>query len=899
MNRHWYAMPIDEVAVELGTSLKQGLSSSEAASRLERDGPNEIRKAKRESALGMFLRQFHSVVIWVLIAAAAVSIGLGERLDGIAIVAIIILNAVVGFVQEYRAEQAVAALSKLTAPRARVLRDGQSHVLPAAEIVRGDLLVLAEGDLVAADARLIEAAMLRVNEAPLTGESEPVTKAIGELTREAPLADRKNMLFLGTSVVSGSGLALVVAAGMNTEVGHIATLIETATSGETPLQRKLNALGLRLLWACLAIVVVVFLLGLIRKAPLLELFLGAVSLAVAAIPEGLPAVVTIALALGVRKMVRRRALVRRLPAVETLGSVQVICTDKTGTLTVGEMTARRLVTCSGIFSVTGEGYSTGGAILTDASQADPSADPTLADLLIAAAACNDAQIAVRNGRTSIAGDPTEAALLVAAAKGGISREQIETEMPRLSAIPFTSDRKRMTMIRRRDENPWAFVKGAPELIIDRCTKIRTIETELEMSAADRARMQEASALMANDALRVLAFAHRRMETDNQSALEIGDGEQIERDLTLIGLAGLQDPPRAEAREAIQHCKQAGIRAVMITGDHRETAAAIGRELGIVERGGQVLAGNELEKMADGELADHVERVSVYARVTAEHKLRIVRAWKSRGKVVAMTGDGVNDAPALKEAAIGVAMGITGTEVAKQSADIIITDDNFASIVAAIEEGRGIYDNVVKTLSYLMGGNAGELTVMLVAGLIGWPLPLLPLQLLWINLVTDGLPALALATDPIEPDVLARPPRDPQAEIINRAFFGRLAFTGCLTAGAALAAFAWEFYGHGDVATARNAAFSALVIAELLRSFGARSNVRTVWEIGLFSNWRLFLIVAGSFALQLAIYFFAPLEIFFNTKPVSPSMLARWIMLGMIPLAVLEIAKIISRQRSRS
>jgi len=899
MNRHWYAMPIDEVAVELGTSLKQGLSSSEAASRLERDGPNEIRKAKRESALGMFLRQFHSVVIWVLIAAAAVSIGLGERLDGIAIVAIIILNAVVGFVQEYRAEQAVAALSKLTAPRARVLRDGQSHVLPAAEIVRGDLLVLAEGDLVAADARLIEAAMLRVNEAPLTGESEPVTKAIGELTREAPLADRKNMLFLGTSVVSGSGLALVVAAGMNTEVGHIATLIETATSGETPLQRKLNALGLRLLWACLAIVVVVFLLGLIRKAPLLELFLGAVSLAVAAIPEGLPTVVTIALALGVRKMARRRALVRRLPAVETLGSVQVICTDKTGTLTVGEMTARRLVTCSGIFSVTGEGYSTGGAILTDASQADPSADPTLADLLIAAAACNDAQIAVRNGRTSIAGDPTEAALLVAAAKGGISREQIETEMPRLSAIPFTSDRKRMTMIRRRDENPWAFVKGAPELIIDRCTKIRTIETELEMSAADRARMQEASALMANDALRVLAFAHRRMETDNQSALEIGDGEQIERDLTLIGLAGLQDPPRAEAREAIQHCKQAGIRAVMITGDHRETAAAIGRELGIVERGGQVLAGNELEKMADGELADHVERVSVYARVTAEHKLRIVRAWKSRGKVVAMTGDGVNDAPALKEAAIGVAMGITGTEVAKQSADIIITDDNFASIVAAIEEGRGIYDNVVKTLSYLMGGNAGELTVMLVAGLIGWPLPLLPLQLLWINLVTDGLPALALATDPIEPDVLARPPRDPQAEIINRAFFGRLAFTGCLTAGAALAAFAWEFYGHGDVATARNAAFSALVIAELLRSFGARSNVRTVWEIGLFSNWRLFLIVAGSFALQLAIYFFAPLEIFFNTKPVSPSMLARWIMLGMIPLAVLEIAKIISRQRSRS
>ncbi len=736
----------------------------------------------------MFVRQFANVVIWVLIVAAVVSVALGERLDGIAIITIVVLNAIVGFVQEYRAEQAVASLAKMTAPRARVTRDGQSQIIAAAEVVRGDLLVLAEGDLVAADARLCEAAMMRVSEAPLTGESEPVEKAAGEYPAETPLADRKNMVFLGTSVVGGSGLALVVATGMDTEVGHIATLIETASSGETPLQRKLDSLGLRLLWACLAIVLIVFVLGLIRKAPVLELFLGAVSLAVAAIPEGLPAVVTIALALGVRKMVRRKALVRRLPAVETLGSVQVICTDKTGTLTVGQMTVRRLVTAANIFNVTGEGYSTHGVILADELEADAAKDPLLTDLLTAAVACNDAQIMVRDGNTSIAGDPTEAALLVAAAKGGVTREKLDQEAPRLGSVPFSSDRKRMTVIRRYRGNPWAFMKGAPEIVIECCSKIRTQDGDVEMSAADRARMLEACALMANDAQRVLALAHRLLDVDHIDFDDLGDSAQIERDLTLVGLAGMQDPPRAEAREAIERCKLAGIKTVMITGDHRATASAIGRELGIIGRGGEVLDGRDLERMTDNELAGTVERVSVYARVTAEHKLRIVRAWKAIGKVVAMTGDGVNDAPALKEAAIGVAMGIAGTEVTKQAADIIITDDNFASIVAAVEEGRGIYDNIVKTLSYLMGGNAGELTVMLVAGLIGWPLPLLPIQLLWINLVTDGLPALALATDPIEPDVLARPPRDPQSEIINRAFFARLALTGALTAAAALSCF---------------------------------------------------------------------------------------------------------------
>jgi Ca2+-transporting ATPase len=893
MNHSWHAMTIDEIAAELGASTSRGLSSARAAELLARDGPNQIRAARRESPLLMFLRQFASLVIWVLIAAALISIALGERLDGAAIIAIVVLNALVGFAQEYRAEQAVAALSNLTAPRARVIRDGQSQLVPAAVIVRGDLLVLAEGDLTAADARLVEAAMLRVNEAPLTGESEPVAKSIDRRPSQTPLAERGNMVFLGTSIVGGSGLAIVVATGMETEVGRIARLIETASPGDTPLQRRLNRLGLRLLWACLAIVVIVFVLGLLRRVALLDLFLEAVSLAVAAIPEGLPAVVTIALALGVHKMVRRKALVRRLPAVETLGSVQVICTDKTGTLTVGQMTARRLVTGPRIFNLTGEGYSTHGAILSGASEAGIATDPVLGDLLIAAAACNDAEIPMRNGQPCGAGDPTEVALLVAAAKAGVTRASIEAEMPRISVIPFSSDRKRMTVVRRRAETRWAFVKGAPEVIIERCTKIRADSGEIQMSAADRARMLEASALMANDALRVLAFAHRIMDdADGAQAQTATADAPIEHDLTFLGLAGLQDPPRAEAREAIDRCKLAGIRIVMITGDHRETAAAIGRELRIVQRGGQVLTGSELERIDQRDLMAAVERVCVYARVTAEHKLRIVRAWKARGKIVAMTGDGVNDAPALKEATIGVAMGIAGTEVAKQSADIIIADDNFASIVAAVEEGRGIYDNVVKTLSYLMGGNAGELIVMLVAALSGWPLPLLPIQLLWINLVTDGLPALALATDPIEPDVLTRPPRDPQAEIIDRAFFARLAFTGGLTAGAALVAFAWELYRHGSTESARDAAFCTLVIAELLRAFGARSTVRTLWAVGLFSNMRLFMIVAASFALQIAIFFTPPLEVIFKTSPVSPAMLARWIVLGAIPLSVLEVVKVV-------
>lgn len=887
-------MQHDQSVTGLAASLKSdligGLESAEAARRLLTDGPNELRKGKTVSPLVILAAQFESLVIWVLIGAAVISVALGEVIDGSAIIAIVALNAIIGFFQEYRAEKAAAALARLAAPRARVIRDGRAQVLPAAEVVVGDLLLLEAGDLVAADARLLDASALRLTEAALTGESEPVEKYTAILPRETAIADRRNTVFLGTSVATGSARALVVATGMSTEIGHIARLLETATNDATPLQRRLDHVARRLLWVCLAIVAVVFGLGLLRGSGPFDLFLSAVSLAVAAVPEGLPAVVTVSLALGVQRMVRRNALVRRLPAVETLGCAQVICTDKTGTLTVGEMTARKVVTSDRLYQISGEGYSSEGIFISDGAEHTIGDDPLLRDLLEVAAACNDAELQNNAGRPVIVGDPTEGALLVAAAKGGLTRSAIESDMPRLHTVPFDSDRKRMTVVRRRGEDVTAFVKGAPEVILDRCTHILTERGPVSLSDGDRIRIAQAAALMANDALRVLALARRSFA----QPFAPDDATGVEQGLSLVGLVGLQDPPRAEAREAVAKCKRAGIKTVMITGDHPDTARAIARELGILGGGDGVLLGVDLERMTDAVLAQRVSDIAVYARVTAEHKLRIVRAWKSRSAIVAMTGDGVNDAPALKEASIGIAMGITGTEVTKEAADIIITDDNFASIVAAVEEGRGIYDNIAKTLAYLLAGNAGELTVMLIAALLGWPLPLLPLHLLWINLVTDGLPALALATDPVEPGVLNRPPRQPEAQLMDREFLQLTALTGALTAGVTLAAFAYELYVDAGLEQARDAAFTVLVIAELMRSFGARSNVMTVWQVGLLSNIRLFLIVMASFALQLAIHHVGVLQLLFGMEPITFSQCLAWAALGFIPLLVLEGRKMLRR-----
>ncbi len=648
VNERAYAASLAELARDLATDPEVGLLAEESARRLAEDGPNELQRGAEISPLAILVQQFRSLVVWLLIGAAFVSMALGEVVDGGAILAIVVLNAGLGFFQEFRAERAVAALARLAAPRARLVRGGLPTLLPAREVVRGDLLVLDAGDLVAADARLLDASELRVNEAPLTGESEPVEKRVEVLPPGTPLADRRNQVFLGTSVASGSGRALVVATGMRTEVGGIARLLESASSGETPLQRRLDRVARRLLWACLVIVAVVFALGWLRGRETFELFLGAVSLAVAAVPEGLPAVVTVALALGVERMVRRNALVRRLPSVETLGSTQVICTDKTGTLTVGAMTVRRLVAADAVFRVTGEGYAAEGTIL-----AEDGARATPTSLLRLAAGCNDAELSFAEGTPVNAGDPTEVALLVAAAKASIRREALEAEEPRLRTLPFDSDRKRMSVVREREGAPVAYVKGAPEAILARSSRVRTEAGDLPLDAPTRARLEQAIALLAADALRVLAFAESRLD-------RLEDNAEIEEDLTFVGLAGLQDPPRPEARQAIAKCRRAGIRIVMITGDHTDTARAIASELGVLGPGDEVLVGTGLAALNDAELRERVERVRVYARVTAEDKLRIVRAWKARGFVVAMTGDGVNDAPALREASIGVAMGITGT-----------------------------------------------------------------------------------------------------------------------------------------------------------------------------------------------------------------------------------------------
>ncbi|MDP2315287.1 MAG: cation-translocating P-type ATPase [Pseudomonadota bacterium] len=800
------------VVDSLAPAPARGLTAADAAARLAERGPNEIRREAGTPVWRILARQFASPMIGLLAVAAVVAFVLGETVDAVAIVVIVALNGLVGFFQEHRAENAVLALRAMTAPRARVLRDGHAVVLPAREIVVGDLLLLEAGDLVAADARLVEAHALAVTEAALTGESMPVQKDPRPLSDATPLADRTDRVHSGTAVVAGTGLAEVYATGMGTELGHIAHLIESAQEQVTPLQARLEGVSRTLIKLCLAVVALVAVLGFARGHTWLEVLLSAVSLAVAAVPEGLPAVVTIALAVGVQRMAARNVLVRRLPAVETLGSATVVCTDKTGTLTTGRMTVRELW---------GEDHHA---------------------LLYAAAANNDADLAVASG------DPTELALLEAAHERGIEREDIERERPRVKTNPFDSERKRMS-IRRSDGV--LYVKGAPDLTIPLCTDGATGSLE-------------ANAEMAERGLRVLAVA-------------TGTGD-TEAGLTLLGLVGIADPPRTEAIEAVAHARAAGITTVMITGDHPATARAIARELGI---------------LLVGEPAD--ERV--HARVTPEEKLHIVRRWKAKGEIVAMTGDGVNDAPALREAHIGIAMGKAGTEVSREAADMVLADDNFASIIAAVREGRGIFDNIQKTLVYLLSGNAAELLVMLGAAIVGLPLPLLPVQLLWINLVTDGLPALALVVDPVDADVLTRPPRKPEEPMLGRSEWATVVFTGLLQAGVALGVFAWVLREEG-LGEAQNMAFTTLVFGELFRAFAARSPTKLFWEVGAFSNLRLLGVVVLSVALQLALHHVPVAQEIFRLTPLSLADCLLSLALGLVPVTVLELAKLYRRGMSR-
>jgi P-type Ca2+ transporter type 2C len=787
-----------------------GLSSQEAKDRLRELGPNEIQRERGTSLVMLVARQFASPVIRLLLAASAVSLVLGEALDAAAIGVIVVINAAVGFLQEHRAERAVMALRSMTAPRARVRRDNRSVIVPASTIVPGDLLILEAGDIVAADARLLATHALRTNEAALTGESTPVDKTTTPTSADTALAARRDHVFMGTSVASGTGLAAVVATGMRTELGRIAHLLSTIEDTATPLQQRLAQVSQALLYICGGIVGLVALAGLLRGWPLMGVFMSAVSLAVAAVPEGLPAVVTIALAVGVQRMAARQVLIRRLPAVETLGCATVICTDKTGTLTTGVMTVRELW----------------------------GRDHTR--LLYAGAACCDAEISA-GGRG--VGDPTEIAILVAAAEREIHRGQIERRAPRISEVPFDPVQKRMSVERA---DGWIYIKGALESVLPLCT-------------GDSAVALEANEQMARRGLRVLAVAVG-------VAGVTGPAE-------LLGLIGIADPPRSDAIEAVAAARAAGITTVMITGDHPVTAHAIARELGILSHPG------------DSEL--------VHARATPEDKIEIVRTWKARHAVVAMTGDGVNDAPALREAHVGIAMGRTGTEVTREASDMVLADDTFASIIVAVREGRGIFDNIRKTLVYLLAGNASELAVMLVAALAGWPLPLLPLHLLWINVVTDGLPALALVVDPPEHDVLQRPPRHPDEPMLGQKEWQFIIATGLLEAVTILGMFAWALSTR-DLVEARSLAFSTLVFAELFRAFAARSTTRLFWEVGAFTNLRLLGVVVVSVVLQLAMHNIPATQAAFEIVGLSRAECAGALAVALVPVTTIELSKVVRR-----
>ena len=889
----WHTRSVEDALAQTGSAVT-GLSTQEAARRLAADGPNELKEGARVSAVRLFLGQFASLIIWLLIAAGILSGVLGEVVDAVAILGIVLVNAGVGFYQEFSAERAIAALRTLTAAQAKVRRDGRIALVPATEVVAGDVLALEAGDLIAADARLFEAASLRCIESALTGESEAVSKSTAVLAGgDVPLGDRANMVFMGTGVAAGTGQAIVVGTAMTTELGRIAGLLtDAAGDASTPLQVKLDAVGRILVWAALAIVAVLFGIGWLRGTPWLELLLTSVSLAVAAVPEGLPAVVTVALSVGVQRMARRRALVRRLAAVETLGSASVICTDKTGTLTVGAMTVRALDVAGQRYEVTGEGYGPEGEVRVAGVKAGAAHSAPLAELATVLLGCNSARLVQEDSGWIVIGDPTEGALLAGGVKAGGDQARLDREWPRHHELPFDSDRKRSTTVRRKaDGTLRALVNGAPGALLERCTHEYTAAGVRPLDAESRARIVERTSAMASETLRVLGSAYRDLPPTPLAELTT---DVVERDLVFVGLTGMHDPPRPESRDAIARCRAAGIRVVMITGDHPRTAAAIAAALGIASaEGAAVVTGAELDAMPDEELRRRVPDVAVYARVTAEHKLRIVRALKATAAVVAMTGDGVNDAPAIKGADIGIAMGRTGTEVTKQAADMIVTDDNFATIVAAVEEGRGIFDNIRKTLQYLLAGNTGELLLMAVAVVAGLPAPLLPIHLLWVNLVTDGLPALCLATDPIDLEVMTRPPRGRAERITDGRFLRTMVLTGILTAAVALAVYVYML-PRSSTAIARTYAFTVLVFAELLRSFGARSERTPVWRIPLFTNVRLVVVVVLSSALQVWSQHNAALGRVLQTTPMPFADCLLLLALGTIPLAALEVMKLTRR-----
>lgn len=896
-NAKWYALCSEETAENLKTSLDKGLSSETAKERLKEFGYNELIGKKGPTVFEMFLDQFKDFLVIILIVASLVSILIGEVIDSLVIILIVILNAVLGVIQEYRASKALDALKKMAAPEAKVIRDSTVQVIPARELVPGDIVLLEAGNYVPADLRIVESVNLKIDESALTGESVPVEKnAEKVLSGEVPLGDRVNCAFMGTVVTYGRGKGIVVSTGMKTEIGMIAKMLESYEEEVTPLQKKLEETGKILGIASLVICGVVFVIGILRGISFLEMFMTSISLAVAAIPEGLPAIVTIVLALGLQRMVKRNSIIKKLHAVETLGSTTVICSDKTGTLTQNQMTATKIYTDGQFFSITGEGYRPTGDFYLDDKKVDPKANTALEQLLKIGALCNDAKLEkVNQGEDSsnwrILGDPTEGALVVAAAKAGLFTSELEKDQPRLKEIPFDSDRKLMTTIHPWDGKYVAYVKGAPDVLISRSKYIFKANQVRPLTQDDIEEISKANKAMASHALRVLALAYRPLD----ELPEEPTSEEIENELIFVGLIGMIDPPRPEAIEAIKTCKRAGIRPVMITGDHKDTAVAIAKQLNLMENEDDVLTGAELDAMSDEELLKESRRVSVYARVSPIHKLRIVDAIKSNGHIAAMTGDGVNDAPALKKADIGVAMGITGTDVAKETADMILVDDNFASIVAAVEEGRVIYSNIRKFIFFLLSCNIAEILIIFVSMLAGLPVPLKPIQLLWINVLTDAFPALALGMENKEPDIMQKPPRKPDEPIIDRRMCWQIAIQSFFMTVAVIGVFVYALKTTADVEKARTFAFTTLILSELLRAYTSRSETHSVFEIGFFSNRFMVLGTSLSLILLLAVIYVPVLRTIFDTTYLSFLDMDIILLFSLLPFTSAEIGKVLLRK----
>jgi P-type Ca2+ transporter type 2C len=927
----WHALQAEQVLQELHTLSDKGLSASEAERRLEQYGPNQLAEAPPVTFWQMLFQQFNNFVVIMLLVAALISAVLGDWIESAAIMAIVILNATLGVVQERRAEQALAALRKLAAPEAHVIREGSRQSIPANLLVPGDLVLLEAGNYVPADVRLLEAINLRVEEAALTGESVPVQKdASIRLEQDIPLGDRRNTTFMGTLVNYGRGKGIVISTGMTTQIGLIAQMLQSVEQEPTPLQRRLDQLGKTLGWACLIICGLVFLLGWARGYDPLDMFMIAVGLAIAAVPEGLPAVVTISLALGMREMIKRHALIRRLSSVETLGSATVICSDKTGTLTQNEMTATRMWADGTAIEISGSGYTPTGEFSVDGRSIQLADYPAALTNLWVAALNNDAEVEISGTADShqtyrMVGDPTEGALIVAAAKAGALKLDLNRDYPRIQEVPFDSGRKRMITIHQlHDPHPddispfhdeqvrdWhaVLVKGAPDVVLDLCGYYQKMDDHIEpLNEAQRMRILNANDLMTQDALRVLGMAYK-VTHDLPNVEDVGG---LEKDLIFVGLIGMIDPPRPEVPPALAKGRKAGIRTVMITGDYPNTARAIAESIGLLEPGHQVLTGPDLNRMSDQDLARQVSYTDVFARVSPEHKMRIVEALRAGDQVVAMTGDGVNDAPAIKRSDIGIAMGITGTDVTKESADMVLTDDNYASIVSAVEQGRIIYANIRKFVFFLLSSNVAEIMIIFLATLAGLPTPLTVIQLLWLNLLTDGAPALALAMEKGDPDVMEKPPRPKKEPIINRSMQTGIGVQTITQTGATLTAFALGLIWHlgtaipagvnpiiyliqhdwrgVDVQSAETMAFVTLSLCELFRAYTVRSERISLFRLGVFSNRFMQYAVGFSLILLMLVVNVPFLQPIFNTSFLSPR---EWIVvlgLALIPAISEEITK---------